>query len=317
MTHGTSVRILSIAAAVSALAAGAALASGGGSAGGGSTMPSASAPRYNPVEEFKAGVAALKGEKYKDAISHFNHVLEAAPKDSNTWALMGYAKEGAGDMKGARAAYEKSVHFNGENLTARRQLAIADAKMGDKAKAQEQLAELQKRATACGDSCPQAADLKASIAAVQTALAPADTGAAPAPKPQASLLFDTPQGGDRAYVQAVALINAGRYEEALTSLHASEQVFGPHPDILTYLGYANRKLKRYDRAEAYYTEALSVDPKHVGATEYYGELKVERGDLPAARKLLARLDDLCAFGCSEAEELRGWIDKAPSSQHGS
>jgi Flp pilus assembly protein TadD len=280
-------------------------------------MPSSSAPRYNPVEEFKAGVASLKGEKYKDAISHFNHVLEQAPKDTNTWALMGYAKEGNGDMKGARAAYEKSVHFNGDNLTARRQLAIADAKLGDKAKAQAELDELQKRAAACGDTCPQAADLKTDIAAVQAALTPADgAAAAPAPKPQASLLFDTPQGGDRAYVQAVALINAGRYEDALASLHKSEQVFGPHPDILTYLGYANRKLKRYDQAEAYYTEALAVDPKHVGATEYYGELKVERGDLPAARKLLARLDEICTFGCSEAEELRGWIDKAPAIRHG-
>ena len=30
---------------------------------------------------------------------------------------------------------------------------------------------------------------------------------------------------------------------------------GPHPDVLTYLGFANRKLKHYDAAEAYYREA--------------------------------------------------------------
>jgi tetratricopeptide (TPR) repeat protein len=150
-------------------------------------------------------------------------------------------------------------------------------------------------------------------AAVQAALG---GGGAATDTPKASLLFNSPAGGDHAYVEAVALINAGRYDDALASLHRSELAFGPHPDILTYEGYANRKLHRYDQAEAYYTEALAVDPTHVGATEYFGELKVERGDIAGAKKLLARLDDICTFGCSEQEELRGWIEKAPASQHG-
>ncbi len=315
MTRGNSVRILIITAAAAALGAGAALASGGGSGGGGGgMMPSASGPQYNPVEEFKKGVEALKAQQFKDAISHFNKVLDVAPHDSNTLTLMGMSKEGAGDMKGARAAYEKAVRYNADNITAHQQLGVAEAKLGDTAKAQAELADLQKRQTACGDSCPRADELKAAVAAVQAALG--SGGAAP-DTPKISLLFNSPAGGDRAYVEAVALINAGRYEDALQSLHRSELAFGPHPDILTYEGYANRKLHRYDQAEVYYTEALAVDPTHVGATEYYGELKVERGDIAGAKKLLARLDAICSFGCSEQEELRGWIEKAPASQHGS
>ena len=314
MTRGNSVRILIITAAAAALCAGAAWASGGGSMGGGGSMPSTSAPQYNPVEEFKKGVESLKGQQYKDAITHFNRVIEASPHHSGAWTLLGLAKEGAGDAKGARVAYEKAVRYDAENTSARQLLAVSEAKSGDTAKAQADLAELQKRQTACGDSCPKADELKAAVAAVQAALG---GGGAATDTPKASLLFNSPAGGDRAYVEAVALINAGRYEDALQSLHRSELAFGPHPDILTYEGYANRKLRRYDQAEAYYTEALAVDPTHVGATEYYGELKVERGDIAGAKKLLARLDAICSFGCSEQEELRGWIEKAPSSQHGS
>jgi len=68
---------------------------------------------------------------------------------------------------------------------------------------------------------------------------------------------------------------------------------------------------QYDRAETYYREALAIAPDHRGATEYYGELMVERGDLPGARRMLARLETLCSFGCVESEDLRRWIEKGP------
>jgi len=55
--------------------------------------------------------------------------------------------------------------------------------------------------------------------------------------------------------------------------------------------------------------ALAIAPNHRGATEYYGELKVERGDMAGAKKMLAELDRQCAFGCAEAETLRRWISE--------
>ncbi len=84
-------------------------------------------------------------------------------------------------------------------------------------------------------------------------------------------------------------------------------MFGAHPDILTYIGFANRKLGRFTVAEDHYRQALAVAPNHKGATEYYGELMVERGDLKGARAMLARLERICTFGCAEADELRQWI----------
>ncbi|KPF77092.1 hypothetical protein IP88_06325 [alpha proteobacterium AAP81b] len=113
--------------------------------------------------------------------------------------------------------------------------------------------------------------------------------------------------GDGQYLAAVALINERRYDEAIAALQAARGVFGPHPDILTYLGFANRKLGRFAIAEGYYRAALAAAPGHRGATEYFGELMVERGDLAGARRMLATLDGQCRFGCTEAEELRAWI----------
>lgn len=293
---------------VSGAGVGSSLAAGGGG-GGGMTggAPSSSAPSYDPVQEYQKGVQALKDGKWKDAQRAFDHVLSVAPKDSNTWTLMGLSKSGGGDLKGAAKAYEKAVKYDPDNLIAHRELGVTQARLGQTPKAQAELDWIKSQAAACAGTCAQAADLQAAQAAVEAAMAQ-PAGAAPAPT--ASLLFEGPAGGDRAYVQAVGLINAGRYEDALVSLRASAAEFGPHPDILTYMGFDNRKLGRYDTAEGYYRQALEVAPRHRGALEYYGELKVERGDLRGAEALLAKLDEVCGFGCAEAEELRGWIGRA-------
>jgi Flp pilus assembly protein TadD len=122
------------------------------------------------------------------------------------------------------------------------------------------------------------------------------------------LLFASVKDGDSAYLQAVSLINEHRYQEAIDQLQRARTSFGAHPDVLTYLGFANRKLGRYDLAEDYYHQALAAAPNHKGATEYYGELLVERGNMAGAKSMLAKLDGLCTFGCAEAEELRRWVD---------
>jgi Flp pilus assembly protein TadD len=122
------------------------------------------------------------------------------------------------------------------------------------------------------------------------------------------LLFASAKAGDTAYLQAVSLINEHRYQEAIEALQRARATFGAHPDVLTYLGFSNRKLGRYAVAESYYRQALAAAPNHKGATEYYGELLVERGDLAGAERMLARLDSLCTFGCAEAEELRRWVE---------
>ncbi len=304
-----SLKMISLATALAALAATAATASGGGGGGGGgaSEMPSASTPRYDPAVEYAKAIAALKAKDYKAATRASEHVTEAAPKNTDGWRLLGASRAGNSDWKGSRRAYERAVKLAPDDATAHAGLGLALANMKD-AKAQGELDWLKSKTQACGDACPDAGQLKSLTAAVESAM----TAAPEAPKPSAmldsrSLLFAGPKAGDAAYVQAVSLINETRYDEALRSLASAETVFGPHPDILTYEGYAWRKKGDYARAESYYRQALAIAPNHVGATEYYGELKVARGDIAGAKRMLAKLDRLCTFGCADAEALRRWI----------
>jgi tetratricopeptide (TPR) repeat protein len=189
-------------------------------------------------------------------------------------------------------------------VEAHQELAVTYLKLGQRDKAEAALAKLQKLDQACGGTCENAAKLKDAVTAVQSALAAPPQARL---ETQPSLLFASADGGDHAYLEAVGLINEHRYAQAITSLERAKAAFGAHPDILTYLGFANRKLHRYDVAESYYRQALAAEPKHKGATEYYGELLVERGNLTGARAMLARLDTMCTFGCAEADELRQWI----------
>jgi Flp pilus assembly protein TadD len=306
LTNHASVAVLAAVAILAPL--GAAFASGGGGMGGGMDMPSHAAPAYDPAQEYQTGIVALQSNKFRDAETAFANALSVDPRNADTLFMLGMAKTGRGDLKGAVRAYERSLKLESGQIGARREYAVDLAKLGRGDEARAQLAILKARADTCSDTCADAASLKAAVTAVDASLSPVPGAAAPGP---VSLLLINPKAGDQAYVEAVSLIDQHRYEDALAALNRAEAAFGPHPDVLTYTGYAWRKLGQYDRAEAYYREALSVAPNHVGATEYYGELMVLRGDLTGARRMLAKLETACHFGCVESEDLRRWIEDGP------
>ena len=274
------------------------------SAPSGST-PSMNAPDFDAAAEYRKGMDALKGGEYAAAKSSFARVLGVAPNDANTNFLAGMADAGLNDYKAAAKHYEKAVRQDGRLIVAQQELGVTYVKLGDTAKAQATLTKLQGMNTSCNSTCKEAEQLAKAVSAVQAALGQ-PSAAVLTTKP--SLLFASAKAGDTAYLQAVSLINEHRYQEAIDALQHARATFGAHPDVLTYLGFANRKLHRYDRAESYYRQALAVAPNHKGATEYYGEMMFERGDMAGARRMLAKLDSLCTFGCAEAEELRRWVD---------
>jgi tetratricopeptide (TPR) repeat protein len=304
----TNFALVLLAGGVLTLAPAASLAMGSGSSGGGSmpNMPQPSAPQYDPVAEYQRGSAALQAGQYKDAVRAFEHVTDATPRAANAWFMLGMSRAGAGDTKGAEKAYERSVKLDDSSVQAHRELAMSLIKLKQTDKANAELTALKAKSTTCADTCPDAADLKAAITAVESALA------APAPQAMnaapASLSLASPEAGGASYVRAVSLINERRFADAMAALDAAQDAIGPHPDILTYKGYVSRKLGDWAKAEDFYRQALAIDPNHRGATEYYGELKVLKGDVAGAKVMLAKLDGACSFGCAEAEELRRWID---------
>ena len=275
-----------------------------------SASPSMSTPGYDPAAEYQKGLDALKAQRYDDAKKSFLKVYDVASRDPGMNEVLAMSLMGLEDYKGAKKYLEKAVKLDAKSIVAHEQLGITYAKLGERDKAEAELATLKQLQATCAQSCSDAAALTEAVNSVSGALGqPAAMITGPG-----ELLFASANDADTAYLDAVSLINEHRYADAIISLNRAKSVFGVHPDILTYLGFANRKLGRYDVAEDYYRQALAIAPDHKGATEYYGELLVERHNLKGARAMLARLDDLCTFGCAEADELRQWIKDGHAPQ---
>lgn len=283
-------------------------AAGGG--GGGGSLPSQSAPRYDAAKEYKKGMSALEAQDYKTAAKSFKRVLSVVKKDANTNYLLGFSYFKQQDFKKAAKAFKRATRYDKSMFLARRDLAITQIMLGKKEKAETELEKLISAREECiNTSCPNIEQLEKAIKKVKHAL-----------QSHSQVKLDIPdvnyansEANDQAYISAIGLINNKQYQLAIDSLVETAFFTGPHPDILTYIGFAYRKLKQFDLAEKYYSQALAIAPNHLGAIEYSGELMLEKGNLSGAKKKLAKLDSLCNFGCYEAEELRHWIQANTNS----
>jgi tetratricopeptide (TPR) repeat protein len=110
------------------------------------------------------------------------------------------------------------------------------------------------------------------------------------------------------YRNAVKLVKAKRYEDAIAMLEILVKDDPYNPDILNYLGFCNRKLNRLAMSEAYYKAALKADANHLGALEYEGELFLMQNRLADAEANLAKLGTLCNAECDEFEDLQDAIE---------
>src|SRR5580692_10701376 len=167
----------------------------GGGMGGGGGVPDQ--PEYDPSVEYQKGTADLQAGRYKNAVTDFQHVVDSTPRAANAWLYLGMSKSGSGDEKGAEKAYEKSVKLDDSSVQAHRQLALSLVKLKQTDKANAELAILKSKAATCGDTCSDAADLKAAINDVTTAMGATPSAANAAPS---HLSLATPQAGDGAYV---------------------------------------------------------------------------------------------------------------------
>lgn len=112
---------------------------------------------------------------------------------------------------------------------------------------------------------------------------------------------------DPNFTRAKAMIEARDYKGAMPLL---QQVVAANPkdaDAYTLMGYATRKSGDANGSLQYYTRALALDPKSLGAHEYIGEAYLQLDRLGEAEQHLARLDSICVFGCSEYRMLRAVI----------
>lgn len=113
---------------------------------------------------------------------------------------------------------------------------------------------------------------------------------------------------DADYQAAEQAVKAQNFNVAIPLLQKVVQHNPMNADAWNYLGFSNRKLGNFPEALADYEKALAIDPDHLGANEYLGELYLQTGDMPKAQERLAKLDKLCTFGCEEYRALKAAIE---------
>ena len=143
-----------------------------------------------------------------------------------------------------------------------------------------------------------AADRDSTPAPVVSA-APTPAKATPTPAPSVAAKNVTTE-----LTKIRTLIAAKNFSAALTSLQAADKTFPNNADINNLLGYSARNLKQYKPAATYYVKALKIDPKHLGALEYQGELFMLTKKTSDAKKNLAKLKSLCGVNCEEYIDLK-------------
>lgn len=303
-SRSLSVIIVSALFALAIPAATPAFAAGSGGGGGGGSMPSTTVD-YSKL--YKEGVDALRERNYELAASKLRVVARAAPDDGTVNYVFALALIGKGDSSGARRPLERAVRSPTIQPNAHFELGKIYLEAGDREKATARLTTLSELLARCDAACGDAR--REALQVSYTQLKAALDGVTTPPADPAVTGWNLPGVGEgrAAFAQAVGLINAEKYAEALPVLARAGEAIGPHPDVLTYQGFANRKLGRFAEAMDFYQAALKLNPNHRGATEYLGEFYVERGRMSEARAQLAKLDRLCPYGCAEREELAQWI----------
>jgi tetratricopeptide (TPR) repeat protein len=109
------------------------------------------------------------------------------------------------------------------------------------------------------------------------------------------------------YRRAHALIMDGQYEAGIAAMHALGH--DDNPEIANYIGYASRKLGRYEDSKFWYEKALAADPNHVRTWSYYGMWHAEQGNALMAQDYLQKVKLICGNDtCEEYVKLRGVIE---------
>lgn len=114
---------------------------------------------------------------------------------------------------------------------------------------------------------------------------------------------------DTLYRAAREFAYAGQYHDTLNALAAMSD---PTEDrVLTYLGFAHRKLGDTDRGMEFYREALAANPDNLLARSYMGMAYAEDGDMVRARAQLSHIRARGGRDSWPAYALKSAIERGP------
>ena len=136
---------------------------------------------------------------------------------------------------------------------------------------------------------------------------PANTQSPPMKMKKAKKKTSSAEEFLKGYHAAYALIyDQGDYVGGITALR--ELGYDDNADVATLLGYASRKLGRYDDANFWYERALAADPDHAVTWSYYGMWQAEQGNVLKAKDDLEKVRLICGTDCKAYKMLKDVID---------
>ncbi|MDA1310912.1 MAG: tetratricopeptide repeat protein [Proteobacteria bacterium] len=115
-------------------------------------------------------------------------------------------------------------------------------------------------------------------------------------------------GGDPDLRKGDAAVIEKRFDDALASYQRVISKDPENADAWSQTGFSLRKLGRVEEALDAYQHALEIDPFHLGANEYLGELYLQTDQVEKAEEMAGILRRACPTGCEELTELTDAID---------
>ncbi len=232
-------------------------------------------------------------QDYEHALPAFVAVVERKPRDVDAWNFIGFSDRMLGLYTEATLAFSEALYLAPAETAPHRYLGELYTEIGDLAKARGQLAAI---ATQCGTQCPDYQDLAFALASIAVG--------------------DEAQSGQPVDPNYAAAVRSIKHKDFVRGLDLLTEVVARNPkdaDAWNYTGFANRMIGRFPEAFAAYQQALAINPNHLGAHEYLGELFVQTGDLAKAKAQLARLETLCTADCRQYQELAAAIATGKTS----
>jgi Flp pilus assembly protein TadD len=111
--------------------------------------------------DYQAGLEAIRASDWKRAISNLNVALVAEPTNADLQNWLGYAYRHEGKYDEALDHYRAALQLNPKHRGAHEYVGETYLLMGNKAKAREHLAALER---ICGKECDEYRDLAKAIA---------------------------------------------------------------------------------------------------------------------------------------------------------
>ena len=112
-------------------------------------------------------------------------------------------------------------------------------------------------------------------------------------------------------VTPLLLIKNDQFNEAYQMLLKLKEENFDEADRQNLLGFSARKLQNFSAAKIHYQKALNMDPYHLKALEYQGELFLSLNDISSAQENLSKLKAKCSIICPrEYKQLKKAIETA-------